>query len=69
MQCSSVGERRLAGYHERRNHLWCHFIGAVYCSVALNVLHALFEEIMMKYLEEEILVLWYAEAYLNSEPF
>jgi hypothetical protein len=47
----------------------CHFIGAVYCSVTLNVLHALFEEIMMKYLEEEILVLRYAEAYLNSKPF
>ena len=42
---------------------------AVYCSDTLNVLHAPFQEIMMKYLEEEILVLRYAEAYLNSKPF
>jgi hypothetical protein len=35
----------------------CHFIGAVYCSVTLNVLRAVFEEIMMKYLDAEILVL------------
>jgi hypothetical protein len=49
--------------------LMCHFIGAVYCSDTLNVLHALFQEIMMQCLKEEILVLWCADAYLNSKPF
>jgi hypothetical protein len=47
----------------------CYFIGAVYFSITLNILHVLYQEIMMKYLEEEILVLQYAEAYLNSKPF
>ena len=45
------------------------FYRVIYCSDTLNVFHAIFQEIMMKYLEEVILVLWYAEAYLNSKSF
>jgi hypothetical protein len=41
----------------------------VYCNNTLNIFHAVFHARMMKYLKEEILVLRYAGAYLNSKPF